>query len=459
MAGAAVVLGGVLTWPFTVDDAYIVARYAGRLAAGEGWTFQPGPPTDGVTGPLWVLPASVAALLGLSPILLQKALGMLCVALSAAVAVRQMRGRARGRRAAWIAAAVLSVQGNLAVWGGAGLETGVATLLFTALALTSSSIRRGLAAACLAGLRPELAPAVVVVLAFRRDRRAFGIALAGAMLLVAWRSATFGALLPLSFWAKGASVGTGIAYVAFGLLVTTGAGGVLLAIQSRQRALQAALATQLATIALLGGDWMPGFRLLVPLLPVYAVLVADGSVRLFVRQTRRARRPEGNLLGWGLAGLLIASALALPLLDFAVQVRPIRAAGEARENAAPLARRLAERASVALVDVGFLVHEGPDDVLDLGGLTDPIIARSPGGHVAKQFPIAYLAARGPEVILLHSRAQPLVVDGALRTLAGHPVERRLAASSYVREMYEVREVIRYAPDYFYVWLERRPTSP
>ncbi|HVZ36591.1 MAG TPA: hypothetical protein VG963_29375, partial [Polyangiaceae bacterium] len=43
-------------WPFTIDDAFIVGRYADRLARGRGYTYEDGIVSDGVSGPLWLLP-------------------------------------------------------------------------------------------------------------------------------------------------------------------------------------------------------------------------------------------------------------------------------------------------------------------------------------------------------------------------------------------------------------------
>ena len=55
LASAAVLGVGALAWPYTVDDAFIVARYAHNLAAGLGYAMNAHQPSDGVTGPLWLL--------------------------------------------------------------------------------------------------------------------------------------------------------------------------------------------------------------------------------------------------------------------------------------------------------------------------------------------------------------------------------------------------------------------
>ncbi|MEO0325625.1 MAG: hypothetical protein AAF447_21900, partial [Myxococcota bacterium] len=148
---------GLAAWcvaaaPFTVDDAYIVARYGRRLVAGLGWTFRDGPPTDGVTGPLWVLPAALGAAvedLGLAgaSMAFPKALGA-GAALAAAGVLTASAGRRFGGAAPWVAA-LLAVQAQLALWSVAGLETGLATLVLTFAALAA---RRKRGAALGAGL-------------------------------------------------------------------------------------------------------------------------------------------------------------------------------------------------------------------------------------------------------------------------------------------------------------------
>jgi len=447
IAATALLATAAGAWPYTVDDAFIVGRYAWRWARGLGWTFRDGPATDGVTGPLWVLPGALAELLGVDPVLAQKGLGALATALAAVLVVRDLRRGQGGARSGWLAAGLLSGQATLGIWGIGGLETGLATLLLTWAALTRRALALGLAAALLAATRPETAPAVMVLLLWRRSATAWALALAGALGVLAWRGWMFGHLMPLSFWAKGGSPAQGAAYAASGVLVCTGLGGLPLAAigagtTRRLRPLGVAALAQLLTVAALGGDWMPGYRLLAPTLPLYAALAARGGWRLSLRRPR-----------WAAAAALVA--LLMPALDLAAQLGPVREAGAARRAAAPLARRLAGVESVALVDVGYLVYRADADVFDLGGLTDPVVAHAPGGHLSKEVPIAYLAARDPAVLLLHAAAPPEVdEEGRLGRLAGYPVERYVAGSAWSRARFRVREVVPYAPGYWYVWLER-----
>ncbi|HMI91979.1 MAG TPA: hypothetical protein VK509_11475, partial [Polyangiales bacterium] len=103
-----------------------------------------------------------------------------------------------------------------------------------------------------------------------------------------------------------------------------------------------------------------------------------------------------------------------------------------------------------------LAYASGVEVIDLGGLTDPVIARSRGGHLEKQIESAYLEQRNPDALLLHAATTPRVDgEGRLLALAGYPVERRIAALPFVRAHFRVAHVQRYAPGYYYVLLKAR----
>ena len=486
---------GAAAWPFTVDDAYIVARHAESLASGRGWAMNAGEPSDGVTGPLWVLPMALAIALGLSPIAAAKGLGLGCGAIAAGLTVRALGRRQGGRVAGAVAAAVLVAQGNLTIWSAAGLETGAATLALTIAALAASSSPRvsaaaresstprlpgspharaslasrrtwvvatcvGLPVALLAWLRPETFVAGVVCIAVvaARDRRAGvtagAIAALGVASVVAFRLALFDHVLPLSFHAKPAELDHGAAYVARGLPVITGVIGLVPALVAVRRGgfacrvLGAVVVAHLAAVVVAGGDWMPGFRLLAPVVPAWAYLAGVGTGHLLRTRAPRAR---------ALAVLCAVAAVAVPALDAAVQLPDAREAGARREREGrELARYLREHAdTVALVDAGYLAWASGVRVIDLSGLTDGAVARAPGAHLDKEIDPGWLAARAPDLIVLHASLPPPVDDdGNLTALAGFAVERRIAAMPWVRAHYRVARVVEYAPQYHYVVLAR-----
>ena len=177
---------GAAAWPFTIDDAFIVARYATRIAHGLGYTFESGRPSDGVTGPLWLVPLVAGVRAGIAPVSLGKWLSLVAGAVALLLVIARTKRVALGDRASWTAALVGASSFPLVVWSVAGLETGLAALAATALALavTERPAPRGyLAGSCLAALawlRPELLPfgGVLTLALALRDRRAGGRALA-----------------------------------------------------------------------------------------------------------------------------------------------------------------------------------------------------------------------------------------------------------------------------------------
>lgn len=455
---------GLGSWPYTVDDAYIVARYATRLADGRGYTMNDGPATDGITGPLWIVPGYLARLVGADPIVASKVVGLACGVLAVGLLIAQVRHRAVGTRAVWTSAAFLALSGTVGIWSVAGLETGAAILAVTVALLAAvrrpepSGLALGIAGAIVAWLRPEAVPGVLVlaVMAVRRNRRegawALGLALGGLAAIVLFRVVMFGNALPLSLSAKPSDLANGVGYVGRSAIVALGVFGVAPAFvavqQSYSLRVPAALVlVHVACVLLAGGDWMPGYRLLAPVLPAYAWLIGVGVSDL-------ARRPR--IGGRGALAIAVVSC-AIPAAFLAVEVPAAREAGRTRDTIGrDLALDLREHAHrVALVDIGYLGYASDLPVVDLAGVTDPSIGQLEGRHGEKPVRFSLLVQRDVDAIVLHSVTEPRIENGRLRSLAGFRVERELAADEAFVRTFEVTRVVRYAPAYWYVLLTRR----
>jgi hypothetical protein len=352
-----------------------------------------------------------------------------------------------GPGAALTVALLIALWPLLGIWGVAGLETGLATLACTGVAVglvDRRGVLVGVGSACLAWLRPEAALPCLAALAMlgterRRVLPAWAIAGGGALAVVAFRLALFAEPLPLSLAAKPPDLVLGLAYVGRALLIVAGGLGLVpLGLAAREQEgpgprLVALLAVATGSIALAGGDWMPGFRLFVPWLPVAAWAMSGP-----VAQRWPARR--------GVAVLLVLGATAIPALAGGLALIEARAAGRTREqDGAALSAWLAEHGErVALVDVGYLAYAADLDVVDLGGVTDPAIARLPGGHADKRIDPGFLRTRAPDTIVL------FVVDGRPQ----HPVERRVASMAWVASEMSVVHRQPYGPFATYVVLRR-----
>jgi hypothetical protein len=449
-------------WPFSVDDAFIVARYAGRLGAGLGYAFQPGAASDGVTGPLWLFLLALGVKLGCDPILTGKLLGVGCSLAACFLVLRQSWQRSGGARRAPVLVALLATSAPLWIWAIGGLETALATLCVTlcacgALARPAPRLAWvGSAALLIPWLRPELEPLALVLLigcALRRPKQGLWLsayALAGLASVLLFRRLSFGHYLPLSAFAKPASLAHGLEYVLICLRSPASLALLpLLALafaraRRADRGLLLAIALHASVVVFAGGDWMKGARLFVPIVPVTCFVAALGWERLFVRR----RVPA-----------LVLALLVVALRGFAAFTdgSAARASGELRERRLPaLLTALRDVAEpIAVLDIGALGYFTGKRLLDLGGLTEARIAYAAGGHIAKRIDSAWLRAHAPGAFLLHSRVAPRIDgEGHVRWFAGYPVERHVLGFSWVLREYRVREVIRYDRDYFYLLLTR-----
>ncbi len=426
-----------------------------NLASGDGYGFNPGHTGDGVTGPLAVMPGVLAQWVGIDAVAAAKVFGLFCAALAAALVV-QRAYEASGAMLGWFTCCLVALTPTLGIWGQAGLETGGATLCFSVAVLAASrepvtNVKLlGLCAAAIAWLRPELLPATWVLIAWtitrvtKRERIVLvSLCAIGVIGIVVFRLAMFGTLVPLSFFAKPGELGAGAGYTLRALVVHTTLAGAILAAYSTKRALQSVLVVHLLAVALAGGDWMPGYRLFAPVIPLYAWLAADGALELFRKQRRV------------LAPMLFGLALVLPVLDIVVELPLAREAGHSRDRVghevASYLRSHAHR--VALVDVGYLVYRSNLTVVDLGGVTDAAMGRARGPYLDKRISEAELRAREPDTIVLHSQT-PFEIDGdgRVRNMRGYGVEQRVGRMRWVHDNFRVARVFRYAPNYHYAVL-------
>lgn len=114
-----------------LDDAWIHFQFARNLASGAGLSFNPGQPTSGSTAPLWTLLLAAMYLIGgRFPLAgqLASAFCFLCIPVATYMLCKRLTAR---RWAAWLAGALVVLNGRM-VWAGlSALET----CLFTTLSL------------------------------------------------------------------------------------------------------------------------------------------------------------------------------------------------------------------------------------------------------------------------------------------------------------------------------------
>ncbi|HEY2954847.1 MAG TPA: hypothetical protein VGK89_06330 [Candidatus Eisenbacteria bacterium] len=416
-----------------VDDAWISYRYARNLAEGLGPVFNSGERVEGYTNFLLVLFEAAFIRLGLSPDLGAK---LLCMAASLATLVVVHRAARRwyagdSARAA-IPALLLAVSPAYAQSAVTGLETQLFTFLVTLglVFAVEESDRRPVwsRAALVLGLsslaRPEGLLFGAVGFGYRLARRALRRELTAADLAwplgflavvvphAAFRLLYYGDWVPNTFHAKTAGIHP--SEVFFGLQYlrdwanyaggTVVAGLVFLSLLRGARAwntlLLAAALPYLAYVATLGGDWMPRFRFVVPVLPAGAILI--GSVLCdawdqWVRPAVASRAARRLALGGLAAAYLLPQAIESAQLAYLA--RADRASAPERwRRARALESMTAAGDAIALMPIGFIGWATRRRIVDFAGLTDPALAR--------RFDADYVFARNPKLIVLGTPRDP-----------------------------------------------------
>ncbi len=468
------------------DDAFISFRYAENLAAGRGLVFNPGDRVEGYSNFLWTILLALPALLGASKL----QVGMLVAAklLGAACCLATLWLTAKDREldstappaAAWpVAATYLALMAPFALWGGAGLETSLVGLLMLAVVVLDERERadgfRGVAwsfgAVCLAALtRPEPVLLAVPLLALRwleleRSRRAKVCARAALVFglpyltFLGFRLGYYGQLVPNTYFAKRAgdpeAWGRGWDYLQrameqlalWGVLAT--ALIVLFVARSWSRSTNLVLAmllTHAASVVYEGGDWMAAHRLMVPALPLLALLVERAWRSSFAldwqrlrlasvpgwvmpphwaevwnawigRAGERAARRGGKALRAGALGGLVAAAAASCLMSYrpwlGVPGSGLRGIELTRGDHFTIAfwlrDNLPEPGLLATGEAGVVPYYTKLPLLDLLGLMDPHLARLSGVRHRK-FDSDYVLGRRPSYVLLTINRWP---DGTI----------------------------------------------
>lgn len=119
----------VLHFDYTPDDTYIYLKYARSLAEGNGFAFNKGEPSGGITGPLWVFLIAAGTAGGLDPYVVAKTLDLLFASLSLLLMYALAIGILRDKVFAFISASILACDSWMLRWAGSGMETSLAVLL------------------------------------------------------------------------------------------------------------------------------------------------------------------------------------------------------------------------------------------------------------------------------------------------------------------------------------------
>ena len=354
-----------LTYRFNwiMDDAFISFRYAKHLAEGHGLRFNVGdmPPTEGYSNFLWVLVLAPFELIGRVSPVVSRVISVPC----GVVLLWRIARFVKTRLNCSLIPLMFSVLffatfPPVAVWSTSGLAAiPYALLIFLTFefVLGGRQAPRGLAGGTMCALLILIrADGVIWVAAMialaalnalvKRDKAGFeaigvcaGLAAMTLFALTVFRLVYFGHPLPNTVYAKvglsAVSLIRGLRYVgrlllAFPHLVLILAAASAVVVRDR-RALtvghQVALMAACALVhpILVGGDWMPMWRFLVPATPFVAILLAMLIQRMVVRP------PVAVGCGIGVIVLSLLPAYNVHVVPPALREK-LRASGKAQYN-------------------------------------------------------------------------------------------------------------------------------
>jgi arabinofuranosyltransferase len=446
---------------YFVDDPFISMRFAANLLTRGELSFNPGDKIEGYSNLLHVLVhAAVFKLQGGVPDAARAIDGAALVVFGATLlealllGVLALRGRLQGADAtAWYCAWVLTMASwPFAFWASAGMETPIEGLFYVAILLATTALPgRGAAAsgaplAILGGLLVGVTllrfegviVAVTIALAIsvylvrsRQTRSALFLTVPIVVAAAAyhlWRIAYFGTLLPNTFVAKatggstlarlqaGASYsggwtaflggGLGLAAVALAVARTWRLGREALArfVEDPVRCVAGALVlVKVALVVWGGGDWMPGWRMLLPVTPIALFLVFRSLL---------ASVEDGPSLLTSRSGAIALALLVVVCGRGNAEFSPPHGstpdeAGSGKKIPRNYveAGRFLERTmggsteEVAIGEAGLVPFEALDvRFMDLFGLVDRDMARQPG-WMHNRVHVAHVLERAPGAVM------------------------------------------------------------
>lgn len=427
---------GLSFYHYLPDDTFITLRYARNVARGDGFAFNRGERIEGYSNFLWLIILVFAEKIGLPLLVTSRVLSLLCSVAILVLAYAASRHAAAGATAegwnadlaAFLPPMLLAVSAPLLTWSFSGTEIPLYTaLLLLGFIFLRQQRRPGpvLAAFGLLGLvRPEgllfYGLAWIMLLVRRRNKREVLLTGSGILILLyapyaAWKWFYFGSLVPNTFYAKTGPLNlmlrngsdyVGGFFASYGYLLLLG----LLLMEKRLLRTHAFLLPLIfvivhwAAVLLLGGDWMPYYRLLLPTLPLIMMMVGEGVIGTGSRKTAQTtERAHSNPVP-----LVTLVLVLIVLFPGVLRYGPFEGERTTVKVFARLGMRLQEilppHTSIGLGSTGAIGYYTDMTIVDILGLTEVHIARE--GHIVASQPGhmktdgAYVLAKEPDLLLL-----------------------------------------------------------
>ena len=447
-AAAALLVAGLLFFHYIPDDTYIGLRYVKNLLEGKGLVFNDGVRLEGYTNFLWLMIVALAGKFGAPLVGSARLLGFLFMLatlfLAGYAAWTQYPGeRSTGNHAlaALLPPLVLAASAPILAWSLSGTEIPLFTfLLLAGFVLLRDGAGTGgvLAVFGLLGLvRPEgllfYALAWLILLMRPNGRRRVILAGLGVLALlyapyIVWKLYYFGAILPNTFHAKtgpiGIMIGNGSRYLwgfmlRYGYLLVIGLflNGRVLTDRRHVLLPSAFVAVHWIAVLLLGGDWMPHYRLLVPTMPIMLLVISSGlgEIGTAAREERETGdedtgrdEPEREERWRNPVPVVVVLLVFLALVPGGIGYRDFLAERVAVNAFAHLGRYLQRilppDTSIGCGSTGAIGYYSGMRIVDILGLTEAHIARegeivaTQPGHMRTDG--AYVLDQEPDLLLL-----------------------------------------------------------
>lgn len=446
---------------FTVDDAYISFRYAENFARGDGLVFNKGEFVEGYTNFLWVLllglfkkigidVSQTSTILGITTSLLTLGF-MFFISQESSLKYRMMPQNFRDVFH-FLGILLLATSPAFGIWAVAGLETPLFSCLLTAaiwlhLREIQQPQRFPMSAGCfglLALTRPEGIMYFGLTIGYsfgyfwyfrRLEHWRFWkpVMLFSSLVLphVLWRWFYYGDIVPNTYYMKAGMDFrlSGIKY-AYDFFLRYGGFSfflvccfLLLLYRSREYWVSYflfLLGMSVLYFIYVGGDWMPGFRYLVPLLPMFFLCIQEGIHELFGQCSKR-NNWQALLLAGSLATVLLLNNLYMFITTPRIETRL-----DGHVEIGKFLQAHAEPDDVlAAIDIGAMAYFSGLRTIDYFGLADKHIAKldpktytfEPGfwGHRTlrvKSDP-GYVLSQHPTFVELNTQNAPDTTDATL----------------------------------------------
>jgi len=422
---------------FLIDDSFIGFRYARNLYNGAGLVFNADERVEGYTSFLWVMLSYPSFWLGIEPITFVQMISVAAQTITLWLVYLLGNIPSRPVHRALIAPLFLAFQVSFLTFPMTGMDTTFFTMLVTlAVLLYQRDFHKSRIGSWVMGgvllsiglTRFDGLALVFILISYKLliDREVketipgLIIFLIGIGLYNLWRFSYYHALLPNTFYAKVAFLNHqfigGLKY----LLSFASAGSqfvLILAVvpfvlgraSKPIRFVAWVVCGHLLYVVAVGGDWMPYFRFILPVLPLLFLLMQEGIWTVYDLAKSTIQQHRSNQLLAVFLLMILFGFNFLPVYrdrNFSQQISgALFHPEDARIIGTHLNKMLPSDYVVAIEWAGIVPFYVQHPVLDIFGLNDrDIITQNfPGARMGRSITAEYLASRNPHAVVLCAR--------------------------------------------------------